>query len=313
MTTFVGIDVSKHHLDVAVRPTGEVWRCDNTPAGRDALVARLRALAPTLVVCEATGGYEFDAVAALAAAGVPVAAVNPRQAHDFAKATGRLAKTDALDAATLAHFADAIRPPVRPLPDADRAALDALVGRRRQLVEMLVAEQNRRAACRDARVARDLDAHVAWLRKRVKDSDRDLAKAVRASAVWRAQEALLRSVPGVGRVTAAVLLATLPELGTLDAKALAALVGVAPLARDSGTQRGARRCWGGRADVRATLYMAALVGVRFNPVLRAFYARLLAAGKKKKVALVACMHKLLTILNAIAREGTPWRQVAIAA
>ena len=309
---FVGIDVSKDRLDVAVRPSGELWSVPQSPEALAGLVARLVALAPTLIVLEATGGLEAALVAALALAALPLAVVNPRQVRDFAKATGRLAKTDALDAAVLAHFADAVRPTPRVLPDADTQALDALMARRRQLVEMRVAEQNRKASCRNTAVAKTLDAHIRWLGAQLKELDRDLGTWLRSSPVWREKEDLLRSVPGVGAVLSRTLLAELPELGRLSHKEIAALVGVAPLNRDSGTQHGRRQVWGGRAPVRAALYMGALVGVRRNATLRAFYERLRAGGKLPKVALTACMHKLLTILNAMVKHGTPWRDAVAA-
>src|SRR5262245_27888947 len=257
------------------------------------------------MVLEATGGLELPLLAALGSAGLPVVAVNPRQVRDFAKAVGKLAKTDALDARVLAHFADAVRPAVRPLPDAATQALTALVTRRRQLVEMLTAEQNRRRTA-PAAIRADIQAHIAWLQGRLKGLDQDLDRALRSSPLWREHEDLLRSVPGIGPVVTATLVAELPELGTLGRKQIAALVGVAPLNRDSGTLRGKRTVWGGRATVRAALYMAALVGTQRNPVLRALYQRLLAAGKLKKVALTACMHKLLTILNALMKHRTRW-------
>lgn len=306
---FVGIDVSKKLLDVAVRPGGARMQVTNDDEGFKLLVTRLHDLAPTLVVLEATGGLQGAVVAALATAKLPVVVVNPRQVRDFARATNRLAKTDAIDAAVLAHFADAIRPTARPLPDADTEALEAMVARRRQLLEMLTAELQRRASCRNARASKDLDAHIAWLKKRVDDLDEEISNAVQASEVWRAREDLLRSVPGVGRVTAMTLLTMLPELGTLGRQQLAALVGVAPLNRDSGQHRGRRAIWGGRAAVRAVLYMATLSARRFNPVIRAFAERLEAEGKAYKVVAVACMHKLLTILNAIVRSGTAWRSL----
>lgn len=309
---WIGIDVAKTHLDVAWRPDGTRSRVSNDAAAIEALVAALAARAPTLVVLEATGRLERTLVAALVAARVPVAVVNPRQVRDFARATGRLAKTDAIDAAVLAHFAEAVRPVARPLPDAATDALAALVARRRQLVEMLVAERNRRAAARTDAVRRDVDAHVTWLTARLKDLDRDLDAALRASAVWRERDDLLASVPGVGRVTVVTLRAELPELGTLTGKQIAALVGLAPVARDSGAQRGERHIAGGRASVRHVLYMTALACVRHNPVVRAAYTRLRSSGKKPKVALVACMRKLLTILNAIARSKQPWREPALA-
>lgn len=303
---FVGIDVAKARLDVAVRPAEEAWAAPNDEAGIEAVVDRLRALAPTLVVLEATGGLEVPLAAALAAAALPVAVVNPRQVRDFAKAVGQLAKTDALDAALLARFAEAVRPPVRAVPDAEAQALSALLARRRQTIAMLVAEQQRLGAALPA-VRPRVERHIAWLREELADVDAELARAIRASPAWREADDLLRSVPGVGPVLATTLVADLPELGRLDRKAIAALVGVAPLACESGILRGRRVVWGGRARVRAALYMGTLVAVRHNPVIRALYERLLAAGKPTKVALVACMHKLLTILNAILRHRKPWR------
>lgn len=302
---FVGIDVSRDKLDLGIRPVGEKWQVANTAAGIAAVLPQLLALKPTLIVLEATGGLELPVVAALGSAGLPVIAVNPRQVRDFAKAVGKLAKTDAIDAQVLAHFADAVRPAVRPLTDAATQALSALVTRRRQLVEMLTAEENRRKTAPPA-IRGDIQDHIAWLRKRLKDLDKELSQATRTSSLWREQEDLLRSVPGVGPVVSVTLLADLPELGTLGRKQIAALVGLAPLNRDSGTMRGKRTIWGGRATVRAALYMAALVGSRYNPVLRALYARLVAAGKTRKVALTACMHKLLTILNAMLKQRTTW-------
>lgn len=303
---FIGIDVSKKWLDVSVRPSGEVWRVDNVAAPIAELIERLRGLSPTLIVIEATGGLQTPLVVALAEAKLPVAVVNPRQVRDFAKALGRLAKTDSIDAAVLAHFAEAVRPELRALPDSETRQLEALLVRRRQLVEMIVAEQSRLTTT-PAAVQADIRDHVAWLKKRLGGIDEELNRAVEASTRWRDQGSLLRSVPGVGPVVAVTLLAELPELGTLNRKQIAALVGVAPLNRDSGTMQGKRVIWGGRATVRATLYMSALVAVRHNPLLRAVYKRLLAAGKAKKLALVACMRKLLTILNAIARDKKPWR------
>jgi transposase len=302
---FIGIDVARDKLDLAVRPARQQWQVANTAAGISALVPQLRALAPTLIVLEATGGLELPLLAALGSAGLPAVAVNPRQIRDFAKAVGKLAKTDAIDAQVLAHFADAVRPVVRPLPDAATQALGALVTRRRQLVEMLTAEENRRKTAPSA-IRADIQDHIVWLRKRLKDLDKELSQAIRTSSLWREQEDVLRSVPGVGPVVSVTLLADLPELGTLGRKQIAALVGLAPLNRDSGTMRGKRTIWGGRATVRAALYMAALVGSRRNPVLRALYTRLLAAGKTRKVALTACMHKLLTILNAMLKHHTTW-------
>jgi transposase len=302
---FVGIDVAEEWLDVAVRPDGEAWRVANDADGIAALVARLTPLAPALVVLEATGGCEALVALDLGTARLPVAVVNPRQVRDFARATGQLAKTDRLDAAVLARFAEAIRPAPRPLPDAATRKLQALVARRRQLQGMLVAERNRRRVA-EAAVRPSLDEHIAWLRARVADLDADLARELRASPLWRAEADLLRSAKGVGPVLAATLIADLPELGTLDRHQIAALVGVAPLARDSGKRRGERHVWGGRGGIRAVLYMAALSAVRHNPPLRAFYDHLLAHGKPFKVALTACMRKLLVTLNAMKRDGALW-------
>ncbi len=303
---WIGIDVSKSVLDVASRPSGETWRVANTEEEVEALAERLRTLEPTLIVLEPTGGLERVLVAALVLVGLPVAVVNPRQVRDFARATGRLAKTDVLDAGVLAHFGEAVKPAVRLLPDAETDALAALVARRRQLVEMIVAEGGRRRSARTAAVRADLDAHIKWLQARLKDLDRDLDETLRKSPAWRERDELLATVPGVGRVTVATLRGELPELGRLNRKQIAALVGVAPVAHDSGQHRGTRHIAGGRASVRHVLYMAALVSVRHNRTIRAMYARLRAAGKPAKVAIVACMHKLLTILNAMARSNTPW-------
>ncbi len=302
---FVGIDVAKAQLDIAVRPTAERWAVSNDEAGIAALVAQLQAMAPTLIVLEATGSYQRAVVAALAVAGLPVVVVNPRHARDFAKATGQLAKTDGLDARALAHFADAVRPAPRPLPDAHTEELRALLARRRQLIAMRTAEQNRLDGA-SPRLRADIQAHITWLDTRVATLDDDLDTTPRASPVWREREALLRSVPGVGPVCTRTLLLDLPELGTLSRQRLAALVGVAPFNRDSGTLRGTRTVWGGRTHVRATLYMSTLVAVRYNPVLKVFYQRLRAAGKAAKVALTACMRKLLTILNAMVKHQKPW-------
>jgi transposase len=303
---YVGIDVAKHHLDVASRPASDTPRFPHTEGGLTDLVAWLTSKPPTLVVLEATGGYEADVAAALALAAIPVAVVNPRQVRDFARAVGRLAKTDGLDADVLAQFGEAVRPEPRPLPDAAQQALSALVTRRRQLVEMLVAEKNRLPLARAGRIRRDLQTHIHFLEQRLKEANDDLQQLLRESPLWRAAEQLLRSVPGIGPTTAAMLLADLPELGRLSHRAIAALVGVAPLNRDSGTRSGTRTIWGGRATVRGGLYMATLVATRRNPVIATFYRRLRDAGKPAKVARVAAMHKLLTILNAILRSQQPW-------
>jgi transposase len=305
----IGIDVSKATLDVAVRPSGDRWQVSNDPEGCAALVGRLSGLAPTVIVLEATGGFEAPAAAALAAAGLPVVVVNPRQVRDFGKASGKLAKTDAISAAILAHFGEVMRPPIRPLPDAMTQELQHWLARRRQLVDMLTAEQNRVQVA--PRIIRPkIQAHIGWLRRQLKSVERTLKEQVQRSPVWREQEQLLVSVPGVGPVLATTLLADVPELGRLNRKEIAALVGVAPLNRDSGTLRGQRTVWGGRAPVRAVLYMGALVASRLNPLIRAFYERLLAAGKPKKVALTACMRKLLTILNAMMKHRTAWKPAA---
>jgi transposase len=277
----------------------------NTEVGIRAIVKRLKKLAPTLIVLEATAGMEANIAAAIAAAGMAVAIVNPRQVRSFARAIGTLAKTDSIDAAVLSHFAEAVKPPVRALPSAEARELTDLVSRRRQLVDMIVAEKSRLAGvCGVARA--DIQAHITWLEKRLKRLDADLQAAVEKSPIWQAKSNLLQSVPGVGPVTSLTFLAALPELGTLNSKQIANLVGVAPINRDSGTMRGKRRISGGRAQVRAVLYMATLVAVRHNPVLLTFYERLLAAGKTYKVALTACMRKLLVILNAMAKSQRPW-------
>jgi transposase len=305
----VGVDVAKAELVVATRPSGEHWVVANDEPGARALAERLGAAAPELVVLEATGGYELLAVAALAAVDLPVVVVNPRQVRDFAKATGQLAKTDRIDAEILALFAERVRPAVRPLPNAEARALEALLTRRRQLLEMLQAERNRLGQVfgRGQRpVAKSLKAHIAYLEREVRTADTDLGAMIRESPLWREKDDLLRSVPGVGRVVALTLLAELPELGRLSRREIAKLVGVAPLSRDSGTLRGRRFVQGGRASVRAVLYMGALVASRRNPVIAAFYRRLLAAGKPKQLALVACMRKLLTMLNAMVRSGSSW-------
>jgi transposase len=303
---FMGIDVAKAQLDIAVRPSGERWAVPNNTDGVATLVEQVQALHPTLIVLEATGGLERAATAALVTAGLPVVVVNPRQARDFARAIGQLAKTDALDARALAHFADVIRPTPRPLPDAQTQELRALLGRRQQLIVMRTAEQNRLAGT-SGRLQTDIEAHITWLNERLATLDDDIETLLRASPLWRENDDLLQSAPGIGPVCARTLLLELPELGTLNRRQIAALVGVAPLNRDSGTLRGRRTIWGGRAHVRTVLYMGTLVATRYNPRIKAFYERLLAAGKVKKVALTACMHKFLTILNAMLKHRTPWQ------
>jgi transposase len=303
---FAGIDVAKAHLDVALRPAGTHARLANDADGIADIVTRLSAARPTLIVLEATGGLEVPVTAALAAAGLAVAVVNPRQVRDFAKAIGQLAKSDALDAHVLARFAEVVRPTPRPLPDADAQALAALLTRRRQVLAMLVAEQQRLPTTLLPLHPR-VEAHIAWLRQERDDLDRELRQKIRQSPAWREDDDLLQSVPGVGPVLATTLIAELPELGHLNRKQIATLVGVAPLNCESGILRGRRIIWGGRAQVRAALWMGTLVAIRYNPIIRQFYTRLLAAGKPKKVALTACMHKLLTILNALLRHRTRWQ------
>jgi transposase len=302
---FVGVDVSKARLDVASTGSDEVWSVANAAEGIVQLVQRLSEIGPTLVVMEATGGFEVPAAAALAAAEIPVVIANPRQVRDFAKSTGQLAKTDAIDAHILALFAERVRPQVRPLPDEDARGLDAIVGRRRQIVDMITAERNRLGFALPA-VHKSIEQHIRWLERQLDRVDSDLDGLIRKSPVWQAKSDLLRDVPEVGPNLARTLIAELPELGRLSNKQIAALVGVAPLARDSGLFRGKRRVWGGRAPVRSALYMSILSATRWNPVIRVFYQRLRAQGKPPKVAMVACMRKLLTILNAMIRDSRAW-------
>lgn len=312
----IGIDVAKAELVVASRPSGEVWTVPNDDLGVRALVERLRPLKPELLVLEATGGYERLVVVALAAAGLPVVVVNPRQVRHFAQATGQLAKTDRIDAGILALFAERVRPAVRPLPDPAARDLEALVTRRRQLLEMRVAEANRLGMVigRSQRAIRQsLKKHLAWLDRELAMTESDLDDLIRQSPVWREREDLLQSVPGIGPVVARTLLAELPELGQLNRRQIAKLVGVAPLNCDSGTWRGRRLVHGGRTTVRAALYMAALVATKHNEIIQAFYRRLLALGKPKKVALVACMRKLLTMLNQMLHTSQPWTPTHAAA
>ena len=303
---FIGIDVAKAQLDIALRPSGERWAVPNETSGVTTRVDQLQARHPTLIVLEATGGLERLVASALATAGLPVVVVNPRQVRDFARATGQLAKTDALDARALAHCADVIRPTPRPLPDAQTQELRALLGRRQQLIGIRTAEQNRLAGT-STRLAKDITEHITWINARLATLDNDLETVLRASPLWRDNDDLLQSAPGIGPVCSRTLLLELPELGTLTRQQIAALVGVAPLNGDSGTLRGRRTIWGGRAHVRTVLYMGTLVATRFNPQIKTFYERLLAAGKVKKVALTACMHKFLTILNAMLKHRTPWQ------
>ena len=309
-TTYVGIDVSKDGVDVAVRPSGDSWRTPYDEAEVTLLVAKVQNLRPAGIVMEATGGLEVPLAAALAAVKLPVAVVNPRQVRDFAKSTGRLAKTDALDAHVLAHFAEAVRPEVRPLPDADTQEFNALTVRRSQLITMLVAEKNRLGRATRA-VSPRIQEHIAWLEMEIGDLDSELRETLQRSPVWREKDDLLRSIPGVGEQISFVILAHLPELGTLDGKQIAALVGVAPMNRDSGIMRGRRSIWGGRSRVRSVLYMGALNASRCNPAIRDFYQRLLVAGKPKKVALTACMRKLLIIMNSMVKNDQRWDPLVI--
>jgi transposase len=309
---FVGVDVSKASLEVAVRPDGERWSTANDEREMPSLVERLRRIGPTLIVVEATGGLQTLVVAELSMAGLPVAVVNPRQARDFAKATGRLAKTDPIDASVLAHFAQAIRPEVRELKDEETQLLTALMSRRRQIVDMLTAEKNRLSVSPKG-VRKEIQKHIEWLEARVQLMNRQISDAIKKSPVWREKDRILRSTPGVGPVLSVSLLAGVPELGKLNRQKLAALVGVAPLNRDSGLFKGTRKVWGGRAQVRAVLYMAAVSATRANPVIRAFYQRLIAAGKKPKVAITACMRRLLSILNVMIKNGRRWQEKEAAA
>jgi transposase len=307
---FVGIDVSKARLDVAVRRSGASESFLNDAAGIKELVKRLAEIQATLIVLGATGGVERGVTRALASAELPVVVVNPRQVRDFAKATGQLAKTDHIDAVVLARFAEAVRPAVRPLPDEITLELRALIARRRQITEMIVAENHRLGGASKA-VKKRIDAHLRWLEAELDRADKDLDQSIRHSPMWQENQDLLRTVPGIGPVISRSLIAELPELGKLNRKQIAALVGIAPLNRDSGTLRGRRSIWGGRAAVRAVLYMAALVASRHNGVIRAFYQRLRSAGKAPKVALVACMRKLLTILNAMIKHKTRWSESSL--
>jgi transposase len=302
---FVGIDVAKEKVDVAVRPTGEKWEARNDEEGRKELVRGLRKLSPTLVVMEATGGYEVELALALTEAGLGVRVVNPRQVRDFAKGKGLLAKTDCLDAGILAEYAETYRPEARLLPDEEAREMAALLSRRRQLIDMKIAESNRLEHAR-GEVRKRILAHVSWLEGEIERTERNLDDRIRRSPLYVEKNERLQSVPGVGKQTALSLILNLPELGTLDRKQIAALAGVAPFNRDSGKRRGKKSIWGGRAQVRAVLYMAAVVASRHNKVIRAFYGKLLAAGKPKKLALTACMRKLLTILNAMTRTRSSW-------
>ncbi len=306
--TFVGIDVSKDRLDVHIRPSGEAFAVARNSKGLDELVGRLAGLGPTLIVLEATGGFEVTVAAALAGAKLPLAVVNPRQIRDFARALGRLAKTDALDAEVIALFAERIRPEPRPVADRAARALAELVARRRQIVDMITAESNReRQAADNKRLAKRIAVHLAWLQKELSSVESDLDDMIRNSPAWREKEELLTTVKGIGQTTARSLLAEMPELGTLDRKEVAALAGLAPINRDSGLFRGRRTIGGGRKSLRTALYMPTLTAIRYNPVIASFHQRLIANGKLPKVAITACMRKLLIILNAILRDRSKWQ------
>ena len=310
--TFIGIDISKASLDVAVWQSDQYRKFSNDAKGIQELIAWLSELAPTLIVLEATGGYERLIVAELVLVGLPVAVVNPKRVRDFARSTGLLAKTDKLDAHVLAHFAAAVRPAVRPLHSEEEERLAALVSRRRQLIEMLTMEKNRLSNAH-ATMRTHLQTHINWLMDEQKILEAEIDQFIQGTPLWKEKDELLRSVPGVGNVTSITILAELPELGTINRQEIAALVGVAPVNKDSGIKSGKRRVFGGRASVRSVLYMAALSATRFNRTIKAFYDRLIKAGKPFKVAITACMRKLLTILNAIIRHNQPWKQPLITA
>lgn len=303
----VGIDISKASLDVGVVPTAQTWNVPNDVEGLAELTRKLSDLSPKLVVMEATGGLERPVRAVLEQAGLSCAVVNPRQVRDFAKSMGILAKTDTIDALVLATFGDKVEPEARPGKDRDTQELEGMLTRRRQLVEMLTAEKNRLGSAISVRVRSSVEENIAWLEKCIKDLDTDMRKRIKDLPEWREKDKIIRSVPGVGPVTVLTLLALLPELGKLNRRQIAALVGLAPFNRDSGKFRGQRHIWGGRAAVRSVLYMPALAAIRWNPAIKTFYNRLIEAGKKKKVAITACMRKLLTILNSMVSTGATWR------
>jgi transposase len=305
-TVFVGIDVSKAWLDGAVHEQKDVWRVSNDDAGIRELVKKLKQLKPKLIVLEPTGGFEMLVVAELSQAGLPVAVVNAKRIRDFAKSIGQIAKTDKLDAKVLAHFAATVRPEVRSLKSEEEEQLTALLTRRRQVLDMLTVEKNRLVTVR-AKMKADLEAHIHWLSNNLQELDEEIEEFVKGSPLGKDKDALLQSVPGVGPVTSATMLGMVPELGRLNRQEIAALVGVAPVNKDSGRKKGKRRILGGRADVRGVLYMAALSAKKHNPFIRTFYTRLIQHGKEKKVALIACMRKLLVILNAMVRTSQPWR------
>lgn len=302
---FVGIDVCKRQLEVCIHDREGNWQYPNDGEGMIDLLSMLRQLEPTLIIVEATGGYETLVVAEVCAAGLPIAVVNPTRVRRFADSLGQLAKTDRIDAAVIAHFGSVVRPPVRPLQSEEEEYLRCLVDRRSQVIAMLTAEKNRLHTS-PMRVRANVQEHVDWLTAKLKEIEAEIDQMIRHSPIWLEKTAILRSVPGIGPITAVTLVADLPELGTLNRQKIAALVGVAPFNQDSGPKRGKRRIFGGRASVRRTLYMATLVATRFNPVIRPFYEKLIGRGKAPKVALTACMRKLLVIINAMSRKGEAW-------
>jgi transposase len=304
---FVGVDVSKDSLDVAIGPQKEIITFSNDQKGVDSLVKKLKRFDAYLTVFESTGGYELLAASCLAESGLAVVIVNPRQVRNFAKATGILAKTDAIDARVIARFAEAVKPEVRQLKDRQTSELTALVTRRRQIIEMIVAERNRLRLA-NKRNKKDIEDHIRWLKKRLDKIETDIGKMIQSSPIWRCKDDILQSVPGIGPVTSATLICDLPELGILSPKKIAMLAGLAPLNCDSGKFKGRRRIWGGRAAVRSGLYMATMAAIRCNPAIKGFYQRLIAAGKCHKVAATACMRKLLVIVNAMLRDQTLWQQ-----
>ena len=304
---FIGIDVSKDSLDVCLRPEGKKWSIEYNDKEIKSLVKQLLAIEPSLIVIEATGGLEIQLVSQLAAAKLPVVVCNPRQIRDFAKATGKLAKTDKIDAEVIAHFADAIRPEIRPLKDEQTQKLTELLARRSQLVDMLTAEKNRLQQATTT-LKKDIQSHITWLEKHLENIEVDLKELIKETPVWREKDKIIQSIPGVGPIMSSVLLSCLPELGTINRRQVASLVGVAPFNRDSGKFKGKRAIWGGRASVRSVLYMCALTAIRCNPIIKSFYNRLIKAGKLPKVAITACMRKLLVTLNVMVKNGTAWGQ-----
>jgi len=304
---FVGIDVSKDELEICVRPNNKSLTFANTEDGIALMVEHLKTLSPSLIVLEATGGYEMAAVNALGCKGLPIVVINARQVRDFAKSTGRLAKTDRIDAQVIAHFAQAVHPPLRPLKDEQTQRLEALNTRRKQIVKMITAEQNRLHQA-PKWTAKTIKSHISWLEKELKRIDKDISNLIKGSPIWREKDAILQSFKGVGPVTSAKLLASLPELGTLNSRKISALVGLAPLNRDNGKFRGTRGTRGGRRDVRNNLYMAALSASRSNPIIKDFYLRLIQAGKPHKVAITACMRKIVVILNSMIKNMTIWQE-----